>query len=155
MIFDPETFLYVSSIPKPQIHEFFIFIFTKWRIFSNSLLFSGKTAFLSISADFVTRFEKFFFHLKALPKRMLINVNNFFVAQVVPEINAKNTSLKNIQMWFFVTYCIKIIKQEFLNNIPKNCDLSADLTAPKHRQPPLAFFTVTPLQSVIRIEALE
>ena len=48
--------------------------------------FSGKTAFLQISADFVTG---------ALQTRMRINVNNFFVAQVVPEICAKNTSFKD------------------------------------------------------------
>ena len=35
--------------------------FFKWRIFFNSLLFSGKTAFLQISAKFATRFEKIFF----------------------------------------------------------------------------------------------
>ena len=50
------------------------------------MVFSGKTAFLQISADFVTGFEKLFFHLKALQTRMQIDVKNFFVAQVVPEI---------------------------------------------------------------------
>ena len=40
-------------------------------------LFSGKTAFLKISADFVTGFQKLFFHLKALQTRMQINVDNF------------------------------------------------------------------------------
>ena len=52
-----------------------------------SLLFSGKSEFLKISADFVTGSEKFFFfHLKALQTRMRMNVNNFFEGQVVPEI---------------------------------------------------------------------
>ena len=32
--------------------------FSKWWIFFNNLLFSGKTASLQISADFVTGFEK-------------------------------------------------------------------------------------------------
>ena len=89
-IFEPENSLYVSSIPKPLIHEKKFLNFSKWRIFSNSLLFSGKTAFLQISADFVTEFEKFFFHQKALQARMHIDVNNFFVAQVVPQKYTKN-----------------------------------------------------------------
>ena len=79
--------------------------FSKWRIFSNGLLFSGKTAFLPISADFVIRFEKLFFHLKTLQTRMQIDVNNFFVAQMVPEIYAKNTSFKISWICFFVTHC--------------------------------------------------
>ena len=78
MIFEPETCLYVSSIPKPQIHEKKFLNFSKWRIFSNTLLFSGKTAFLKISADFVTGFQKSFFHLKALQTRMQIDGNIFF-----------------------------------------------------------------------------
>ena len=49
--------------------------FSKRRIFSNSLLFSGKTAFLQISVDFLTGLEKIFFHLKALQTRMGMNVN--------------------------------------------------------------------------------
>ena len=78
MVFEPETCLYESSDPKPYIHEIFVFNFPKWRIFSNSLLFSGKTAFLQISADFVTKFEKLFFHQKFLQTRMQLDVNNFF-----------------------------------------------------------------------------
>ena len=58
--------------------------FSKWRIFSDSLLFSGKTVFLQISAVYVTGFET------SSDK----DANNFFVAQVVSEINAKNTSFK-------------------------------------------------------------
>ena len=54
-------------------------------MFSN-LLFSGKKSFLQISADFVTGFEKLFFHQKALATRMQINADNFVVAQMVPEI---------------------------------------------------------------------
>ena len=76
MIFEPETCLYVNLIPKPKIYEKKFLNFSKWRIFSNSLLFFWQTAFLQISADFVTRFE------------------NFFVYQVVPEIYAKNTSFE-------------------------------------------------------------
>ena len=67
--------------------------------FFQQLTFSGKTAFLQIPADFVTEFEKFFFYLKALQTKMQIDENSFFVAQVVPEIYAKNTS-------FFVTHFI-------------------------------------------------
>ena len=48
-----------------------------------------------MSADFVTRFQKTFFHLKALQPRMQIDVNNFFVAQVVPEIYTKNKRFLN------------------------------------------------------------
>ena len=85
-IFEPENDLDVSSIQKPYIHEKINLNFSKWRIFSNSLLFSVKTAFLLISADFVTGFEKFLFRLKALQPKMQINVKKIFVAQVVPEI---------------------------------------------------------------------
>ena len=75
MIFEPETCLYVSSIPKPSIHEKKFLNFSKWRIFPNSLLFFWKkTAFLQISAGFETGFEKLFFHLKALQTRRQINV---------------------------------------------------------------------------------
>ena len=49
-------------------------IFSNWWIFSNSLLCSGKTAFLKISADFETGLQKLFFHLKALQTRMQIDV---------------------------------------------------------------------------------
>ena len=77
MVFEPETCLYVSSIPKPYIHEKKFMNFSKWRIFFNSLLFSGKTAFLQISADFVTGFEKLFLHLKALQTKMRIHLNYF------------------------------------------------------------------------------
>ena len=41
--------------------------------FFKSLLFSGKTAFLKLSADFLNGF-----HPKALQTRMQININNFF-----------------------------------------------------------------------------
>ena len=105
MIFEPETCLYVSSITKPQIHEKKFLIFSKWWIFSNSLLFLAKQRFLKISADFVTGLQKLFFHLKALQTRMQMDVIHSFVAQVVPEIYAKNTYLKNRQMRIFVTNC--------------------------------------------------
>ena len=62
--------------------------------FFQKLTFSVKTAFLQILADFVTGFEKLFFHLKTLQTRIQIDAYNFFVAQVVPEIYAKNTSFK-------------------------------------------------------------
>ena len=105
MIFQPETCLYVSSIPKTQLHEIKFLIFLKWRIFSSSLLLSGKTAFLQISADIVTGLQEFFFHLKALQTRMQIDFENFFIAKVVPEISVKNTSFKISQMCIFVTHC--------------------------------------------------
>ena len=95
MIFEPANGLYVGSIHIHLIHEKKFLNFSKWRIFSNSLLFSVKTAFLQISADFVTGFEKFLFHLKALQTKMQIDVNNFFVPQVVPEIYTINNRLIN------------------------------------------------------------
>ena len=61
--------------------------------YSNSLLFLAKV-FLKILADFLTGFEKLFFHLKARQTMMQIEVNNLYGAQVVPEIYAKNTSFK-------------------------------------------------------------
>ena len=69
MFFELETCLCVSSIPKPYIHEKKFLNFSKWWISSNSLLFSGKTAFLQISADFVTVFQKKISPLKALQIR--------------------------------------------------------------------------------------
>ena len=77
MVFALKTCLYVSSIPKPQTYEKKFFNFSKWGIFSNSLLFPGKTAFLQISADFVTAFEKFLFHLKDLQKKLFCGLNSF------------------------------------------------------------------------------
>ena len=74
--------------------------------FFQYLTFSGKTAFLKISADF----EKLFLHLKALQTRMQIDVNNVFVAQVVPEIYAKNTSFKNSYVDVFFGYSITVYK---------------------------------------------
>ena len=88
-IFEPENGLYVESIHKHLIHEKKFLNFSKWRIISNSLLFSVRTAFLQISADLVTGFEKFLFHLIALQTKMQIDENNFFVAQVVPEIYSR------------------------------------------------------------------
>ena len=44
----------------------------------------------------MTGFEKLFFHLKALQTRMQIDVNKFFVAQVVPEIYSKNNPWINL-----------------------------------------------------------
>ena len=74
MVFESITCLFLSLIPKPKMHEEKILNFSKWRLFSNSLLFESKIAFLKILADFVTRFEKIFFHLKARQTRMQINV---------------------------------------------------------------------------------
>ena len=68
--------------------------------FFNSLLFSGKTAFLQLSADFVTEFEFFFLLLKVLQTKMQIDVNCFFVAQVVPEIYAKTQVSKSARFFF-------------------------------------------------------
>ena len=72
-------------------------IFSKWLIFSDSLLFSGKTAFLQISADFGTEFEKLFFHLKTFQKRMQIDVKNFFVAG---DISEKDKFQKQLDVYF-------------------------------------------------------
>ena len=49
--------------------------------------------------------QKLFFHLKALQTRMQIDVNNFFIAQVVPEISAKKHKFQNqldVYFWNFV-----------------------------------------------------
>ena len=61
-------------------------IFKKGGFFQIAYFFSVKTAFLRISADFFNGFEKFLFRLKVLQTRMQIDLNNFFAAQVVPEI---------------------------------------------------------------------
>ena len=102
MFFESKTCLHVSLIPKHQLHEKKVLYFSKWRTFSNSLLFLGKTAFLQTSVDFETGFEKFLSHLKALLTWMQTDLNNFFVAQVVPEIYAKTTTFKNSQMCFLL-----------------------------------------------------
>ena len=86
---------------------------SKWRIFSNSLLFSGKTAFLQISADFVAGFEKFVFHLKARQKRVLIDENNFFCSLIGSGEYAKNTSFKNSQMCFLLFTVYDKVKHVF------------------------------------------
>ena len=71
-----------------------------FRFFQNggflpiAYFFSGKTAFLQISADFVTGLQKKMSPLKAPQTRMQIDVKIFFIAQVVPVISAKNTSFK-------------------------------------------------------------
>ena len=57
--------------------------------FSQKLTFFWQISVFQISADFVTRFEKFSFHLKALQTRIHIDESNFFAAQVVPEIYVK------------------------------------------------------------------
>ena len=94
-IFEPENGLDVSSIHKAYIREKIYLSFSKWRIFYNSLLFSVKIAFFQISADFVNGFEKFIFHLKAHQMKMYIDENNFFVAQVFPEIYTISNRLIN------------------------------------------------------------
>ena len=65
---------------------------------------------------FCDRLWKIIFHLKALQTRMQIDVNNFFIAQVVPESSAKNTSFKISWMCFFVTHCIFVLNHNFLSN---------------------------------------
>ena len=77
MIFESEICLYLNLNPKPSIHAKKFLNFSKWRIFSNCLHFSGKTGLLQISVDFVTEFEKFFCHLKALQTKMQIDENIF------------------------------------------------------------------------------
>ena len=67
------------------------------KILSNTLRFSGKTAFLQVTADFVTGAgsEKIIFHLKAFLDEDAKRCKKFFAAQMVYEIYAKNSSLKN------------------------------------------------------------
>ena len=81
--------------------------------FFQKITFSGKIAFLQKSAHFVTRLQKLFLNLKAPQTRMQINVENFFVVHVVPEIYAKNTNFKSSQMCFF---CYSV--QTSLSNLP-------------------------------------
>ena len=58
---------------------------------TNSLLFSGKTAFLKISADFITEFQK-----------------KIFVAQLVPEISAK-TQVSKSARWVFLLLTVYLV----------------------------------------------
>ena len=55
---------------------------------------------------------------------MQIDVNNFFVTQVVPEIHAKNTYFKNRYMCIFVTDCI------YFNN--STCERAKNLFGKSH-----------------------
>ena len=64
-----------------------------YRVSQRILPFFWKIRVFAKISWFCGRIGKFF-HLKALQTRMQINVNKFFVAQVVPEIYAKNTSFK-------------------------------------------------------------
>ena len=68
-------------------------IFQSVIIFSNTLLFSVKTPFLQVSADFVAGFEKLLAYVKALQTRIKIYEIKFFVALVVSEICTKNNRL--------------------------------------------------------------
>ena len=63
--------------------------------FQIAYFYSGKTAFLKISADFMTELQKLFFYLNSLQTRMQIDVNDFVISPVVPEIYAENTYYKN------------------------------------------------------------
>ena len=75
--------------------KIFFLNFTKWRIFS------GKTVFLQISADFVTGFEKLFFYLKALQARMQIDVNNFFYSSSCSgDIREKHDFQNQLDVYF-------------------------------------------------------
>ena len=68
---------------------------------------------MQISADFVTWFDKFFFQLKALQKRVQKDVNRFIVPQAVPEIYRKNERLKNRGMCFFVIDCNNVFLTDY------------------------------------------
>ena len=71
--------------------------------FRQLTFFLAKQRFLQISADFVTGFEKIFFHLKAHQTRMQIDEYNSFLAQVILEIREKH-KLQNQLDVFFVTH---------------------------------------------------
>ena len=124
MIFESETCLYVNSMPKHQIHKKSFWFFQNRGFFPIAYFFSGKTAILQISADFVTGFENFFFHLKALQTRMQIDEIFFFVAQVVPEIYMKNDRLINSQIHVFASHCITRMSFQsiMINKANKNRD---------------------------------
>ena len=65
-------------------------------------------------------------------RRMQINVNKFFVAQVVPE---KNTIFKNSYMFFFVTFCISLKKVPneaiLVNNLLWKIQASQNMNLPE------------------------
>ena len=91
----------MSEAPKFEKSLFYLFFYHTSQVFRFQWFYTiflhripyffGKTAFLQISADFVTGFENFFLSESSSDK----DAKNFFVAQVVSEIYAKNKSFKN------------------------------------------------------------
>ena len=65
-------------------------IFQNGGFFSIADFFFEKSVFSAKSGEFMLRFEKFLFYLKALQKVMQVMEKIFFVAQKVPEIYTKN-----------------------------------------------------------------
>ena len=63
----------------------------------------------------MTGFEKFLFQLKTLQKWMQKDVNRFFVAQAVPEINGKKERLKNCGDVFFLLSTVYSLLTSKLN----------------------------------------
>ena len=90
-IFEPKTGLYVSAIPKPYIHEKKFFYFSKWRIFSNSLLFFWQNSAFPNISWFCDRIWKIIFSSESSYANWW---KKLFVAQVLLEIFAKSTGLK-------------------------------------------------------------
>ena len=90
-----------------------------------------------ISTDFVTGFEKLFFHPKALQTRMQIEENNFFVVQVVPDIYAKSTSLKKLDVFFLLLTVLHLILLCYLGDAIR-CVVSSD-SKMVARHPPMDY----------------
>ena len=65
---------------------------------------------------------------------MQIDVNNYFVAEVVPEIYVKNPSFKNqLDVCFFVTHCTNLNKKAFSNVLTfNNSNDTSDSNATKN-----------------------
>ena len=85
------------------------------QIKSKPYFFRQNSVFANISC-FCDQIErKLLFHLKALQTRTDIDVYKFFVAQVVPEIYAKNVSLKTARCVFSLLTVKIFFLQTYLN----------------------------------------
>ena len=110
--------------------------FRKWRIFSNSILFSVKTAFSKISDDFVTGYEKLFFHLKALQTKMLLDENNFFCSSGGSGDIREKHKFQNQLMCFFCysLYFRMYLKSHFFVTNANSNDWIWPFTGKKKKQ---------------------
>ena len=73
-------------------------------MFSIADFFFEKSVFSAKSVEFVLRFEKLLFYLKALQKVMKVIEKRFFVAQKVPEIYTKNDRIINSSIHVFASH---------------------------------------------------